>query len=65
MKKRDLIKLLDNLADDDDVEIEFRLKTGYDEGDIYSGVPETVTKPLAGSDKPASINCRWSLIGGW
>lgn len=64
MKKRDIIKLLENVEDDDEVIIEFRIKTGYDQGDVYGGVPETITKRPLGIE-PARINCRWFLIGGW
>lgn len=57
-----LITKLQSLPPTQQVEFEFRIKTGYDEGDIYS---YTDCRLASHKDKTILSPIKSSLTGGW
>jgi hypothetical protein len=59
-----LIEQLKKEPQDYEVEMEFRYKTGYDEGDIYTAPPQEMNS-FSKLQKKIVLTGPWHHSGGW
>ena len=62
MKENALLEELKKFLKDNNVKLEIRIKTGYDEGIIYQGIPRS---QFISYDGVCSIDLHLEETGGW